>query len=67
MSKNGIGLVILVLSVLGLEVTEEGVTELISAIGTLISFGLMVYNQMTRQDVELLLWKKNNLDEDLGV
>ncbi len=65
MSRNGIGLVLLLLSVIGLEVTEESVTEIISAIGTLISFGLMVYNQYKRPDTELFLWKTKKLDEEL--
>lgn len=67
MSKNGVALIVLFFSFLGLEATEEGVAEVISAIGTIISFVLMLKNQLDRPDVELLLWKKKKLDEDLGV
>lgn len=57
-SKNAIALVVLALSTIGINVSEEAVLELISAIGTLVSFGLMVWNQLDRKDTELFFFKK---------
>lgn len=57
-SKNGIGLVILALSTIGINIAETEAIEVLSAIGTIISFGLMVWNQLQRPDTELFLWKK---------
>ena len=57
-SKNGAGLVVLVLSLFGLEVGEGSVTEVLGAIGTIVSFALMVWNQAYRPDVEGFFFKK---------
>lgn len=57
-SKNGAGIVVLVLSLLGVEVAEDTVVELLAAIGTVISIGLMIWNQVSRPDVEGFLLKK---------
>lgn len=58
LSKNAVGLVVLAFSVFGLEVTEQGILDLLSAIGTIISFGVLVYNQITRKDVAGFFFKK---------
>lgn len=58
LSKNGAGLIILVLSLLGLEVSEASAMEALSAIGTLVSIGLMLWNQVGRSDVDNFLFKK---------
>lgn len=57
-SKNGTGLFILALSIFGFNVSEEQVIDLVTAIGTIISFTLMVYNQMERRDVSGFFFKK---------
>ena len=58
MSKNAIALVLLALSMLGVNVAEDSLIELISAIGTIVSFAVMVLNQLQRSDTELFFWKK---------
>lgn len=57
-SKNAAGIVVLALSLFGAEVTESGVMEVITALGTIASFVLLVINQLGRSDVERFFWKK---------
>jgi len=57
-SKNAAGIVFLLLSLVGLEVAESEVVDAISAIGTVISFALMIYNQWTRRDTTGFFFKK---------
>lgn len=58
MSKNGIGLAILALSLLGIEVTDVQIIEVVSSAGTIISFALMIWNQAQRSDVVGFFFKK---------
>lgn len=58
MSKNGIALLVLALSTVGVNVAEDSLVELISAIGTIVSFLLMVWNQYQRTNVSFFFWKK---------
>ena len=58
LSKNAAGLIILLLSVLGLEANAQGVVEVISAIGTVVSFALLIWNQINRPDVHNFIFKK---------
>jgi hypothetical protein len=57
-SKNAIALVVLALSMFGVEVVEADLIELISAVGTVISFAMMVWNQYSREDVDNFFFKK---------
>jgi len=58
LSKNGVGLVVLALSLIGVEVGESTIVEVIAAIGTIAGFVLMVINQLGRTDVAKFLFKK---------
>lgn len=58
MSKNGIALLLLALSMVGVNIAEQSLTEVISAVGTIVSFFLMVLNQYQRSDVSFFFWKK---------
>lgn len=58
LSKNGVGLVVLLFSFIGLQLDANVVADVLSAVGTLISFGLMVWNQLSRDDVDKFLMKK---------
>lgn len=58
LSKNAIGLVLLALSTVGLNVMEQELIDFISAIGTIISFALLLWNQIDRKDVNFFFWKK---------
>lgn len=57
-SKNGIALIILALSTIGVDVSDVQLIQFIGAIGTIISFALMILNQLNRKDVHLFFWKK---------
>lgn len=57
-SKNGAGLVLFILSFFGLNVAEADAVEFVSAIGTIVSFGLMLWNQFDRRDVSWLIFKR---------
>ena len=57
-SKNGVGLALLVLSLFGVNVAENDLTQVISSVGTLVSFGLMVWNQLARPDTIGFFFKK---------
>lgn len=57
-SKNAIALFIMALSLIGVNVQEQTLLEVISAIGTLVSFIVLVINQLERSDISLFFWKK---------
>lgn len=57
-SKNGAGIIILFLSLLGIEVAESEVINFLSAISTVVSFFLMVWNQLERRDTRFFIFKK---------
>lgn len=58
MSKNGIALVIFALSYLGVDVAENDVLEFFSAVGQVVSFALLVWNQLKRDDVKGFIFKR---------
>lgn len=57
LSKNGAGLLVFVAAFVGMEIGEETAIEVVSAIGVLISFGLLVWNQFSRRDVKKFFFK----------
>lgn len=57
-SKNGIGLIIMVISLLGGNVSEAALTTTITTIGEIVSVILLAYNQYARQDVDKFIFKK---------
>lgn len=57
-SKNAVAIIVLFASFLGLEVGEETIWEVISAVTTIIGFVLMLANQLERTDVYNFLFKK---------
>lgn len=57
-SKNGAGILVLALSLIGVNVDPNTTIAFISAVGTVISFFLLVWNQIQREDVHLFFWKK---------
>jgi hypothetical protein len=58
LSKNGVGLIVLALSLLGINITESNLIEVISAVGTIASFIMMIINQVKREDVKYFFFKK---------
>lgn len=57
-SKNAAGIVVLILSLFGVEIGEDTIVELISALTTALSIGLMIWNQLDRPDTKGFFWKK---------
>lgn len=57
-SKNAAGLVVLILSLIGIEVGEDTIFELITALTTVASIGLMIWNQLDRPDIKGFFFKK---------
>ena len=58
LSKNAAGIVALILSLAGLEIGEDTILELISALTTIVSISLMILNQLNRPDIKGFFWKK---------
>lgn len=57
-SKNGAGIVLLVLSLIGLDVDIAFAESVAAAIGLLVSVGLMIVNQVSRSDVAAFFFKR---------
>jgi hypothetical protein len=58
LSKNGIGLIVLVLSLIGVDVAEDALVTTVSTIGQIIGGLLMVLNQVQRPDTKYFIFKK---------
>jgi hypothetical protein len=57
-SKNGVALIVMVLSLLGAEVSEADMLTTIGVIGQVVSFILMAWNQYARGDVKGFIFKE---------
>jgi hypothetical protein len=57
-SKNGVALILFVASITGLNIEEAMAENVVLAITTLVSFALMVYNQLDRKDIKWGLLRK---------
>ena len=57
-SKNGVALIVMVLSILGGEVSEADLSVTLSVIGQVASIVLMAWNQYARSDVAGFIFKK---------
>jgi hypothetical protein len=58
LSKNGIGVVALVIALFGLDVPQEALTGAWEGALAIISLILMIVNQIGRKDVEKFILKK---------
>ena len=58
LSKNAVGLTLLLVSFAGLDVSESDVVGFLSALGTIVSFVLMLWNQLDREDIKWFFFKK---------
>lgn len=57
-SKNGVGLVVLIVTLFNLDIPEALIEEAVAGLGAMISLGLMIYNQMSRADLKYGLFRK---------
>lgn len=57
-SKNGVGLVLLLLALLGLEVDEKLADDIVHAVALLLSVGLLIWNQIGRSDIAKFFIRK---------
>jgi len=58
LSKNGAALIVIALSYLGIEAMENDIVNVISAVAQIVSFGVMILNQLGRRDVVGFIFKK---------
>lgn len=58
LSKNGVALIVMVLSLLGVEVSESDMLTTIGVIGQVVSVILMAWNQYARSDVKGFIFKE---------
>lgn len=58
MSKNGIGILVMALSILGVNVSESETMQFVTSAGTVISFVLMIWNQLGRKDIWGFFFRK---------
>lgn len=58
LSKNGVALGVMILSLLGVNVSEGDLTTTISVIGQIVSLILMAWNQYSRGDVKGFFFKE---------
>ena len=57
-SKNGVGLVLLLLTLLGLDVDEKLADDIVAAVTLLASVGLLIWNQVGRSDIAKFFIRK---------
>lgn len=57
-SKNGAAIIIAALSLLSIDIDIETANEVVAALTLLISFVLMIWNQVKRWDVKYFILKK---------
>lgn len=60
LSKNGVALVVMVLSLLGVEVSESDMLVVIGVVGQIVSVALMTWNQYARKDSVGFIFKKDD-------
>lgn len=57
-SKNGVALVVMVLSLLGGDVSESDLATTIATVGQIVSIALMAWNQYARPNVKKFIFKE---------
>jgi hypothetical protein len=57
LSKNGAALIVMILSLLGVNVAEGDLITTIGVIGQVVSVLLMTWNQYSRSDIKGFLFK----------
>lgn len=58
LSKNGVAVVLFILGYFGFDVSEDVLVEFISAVFTIVSFALLIINQLQRTDTKWFIFKK---------
>ena len=58
LSKNGVAVVLFLLSTLGMTVSEAQAMDFVAGLVQVVSFILMVWNQWQRPDVDKFVFKK---------
>jgi hypothetical protein len=57
-SKNGLGLILLVVAMLGLDIPERAIEDAVAGVAAIVSLALMLWNQLSRQDIKWGLFRK---------
>ena len=63
LSKNAVGIVVLLLSFAGVNVADTQVEEVLTAITTIYGFIMLIWNQTYREDVNNFFFKKDKVVE----
>lgn len=61
-SKNGVGIIMLVLSLLGVNIAEADVVTTISVIGQVMSVILLMWNQYGRKNIKNFVLKNDTVE-----
>jgi hypothetical protein len=57
-SKNGLGLILLVVAMLGLDIPEQVIEDAVAGVAAIVSLALMLWNQLSRSDMKWGLFRK---------
>jgi hypothetical protein len=57
-SKNGVGLILLIAAMLGLDIPEQAVEEARAGAVAVISFLFLLWNQFSRKDLKWGIFRK---------
>ena len=57
-SKNGVALIVMIISLLGGDVSETDLATTLSVIGQIVSIALMAWNQYARPNVKNFIFKE---------
>lgn len=58
LSKNGVGLILLIATLFNLDIDEALANDIVSAVTLLMSIGLLVLNQIERRDIAKFLFRR---------
>jgi hypothetical protein len=58
LSKNALGIILLIVSMFGLDIPQEMIVDSWNGAITIISLGLMIYNQVSRFDTKWFIFKR---------
>lgn len=65
MSKNAVGIILLLASLWGLDVPEKMIEDAVAGVSTVVSLALLIWHQLGRPDITMGLWKTDRLDEEV--
>lgn len=58
LSKNGVGLIVAIVALIGLDVPEQAIQGAWDGIASIVSLALLIWNQVDRENISWLIFKK---------